>query len=484
MVYKHSHPINIFEHTSRFLILLLFPLLRALATLFLTRGDLYSWLRGAWFDILTLLLIVGLGVLGWFQYVYCLTEEGIYLRKGILIVKRRFIPYAKLSVIAIERPWYLLPIHAVRVSADTDGGLPTTPDFEITIRKNEVEPLVELANRPFVNYSEIKRVYLPKNFYIAVLSFIASNSLTGVLFVSTFISGAGKVLGEKFETQMMQQITSLAQLLAFGIPPVAAILAFVILGGWLVSFVMNLIRHLRFSAARQAGSLEIKSGLFTRREYHIAVRRINLIELRQTLMTRLFGFYSAFIHANGYGKRKDELSVLMPSGESYDMARNMELLLPEIPICRPTVRPKLRYLSRFLIPPVTWIAVISALWLIAYLEFDYLGDVVLYIGLMAELPCIWYLFVKIFSFFHTGVGVSGDAYTFSYTYGYRIKTIAVPRGRVVKVTVRRSLFQIMSGCCDLVILTFSEGRKRHVVPNLNFEEAREMMNVGGYYRKK
>ena len=34
--------------------------------------------------------------------------------------------------------------------------------------------------------------YLPRNFYIAVLSFVASNTLTGVLFISTFISGAGK----------------------------------------------------------------------------------------------------------------------------------------------------------------------------------------------------------------------------------------------------------------------------------------------------
>ena len=130
----------------------------------------------------------------------------------------------------------------------------------------------------------------------------------------------------------MQQLTNLATLLAFGIPPLAAIIAFVILGGWLVSFLMNLVRHLRFSVTRQGGRLSVQSGLFTRREYFIAIKRINLIELRQTLITKLFGFYTAFIHANGYGKKKDELSVLMPASDSLDLAPNMKLLLPEIPV--------------------------------------------------------------------------------------------------------------------------------------------------------
>ncbi len=482
MKYQHSHPINIFEHTSRFLILLLFPLLRAVGSIFLSGGSLYAWLQGAWFDILTILLIVGLGFIAWFKYVFYTAEDGIYIKKGILLVKYRFISYRKLTVLSIEKPWYLIPFRAVRLRADTDGGIPTTPDFSITIRKRDLDPLVQKANVPFVNYAEIKRIYLPKNFYIAVLSFVASNSITGVLFMSTFISGAGKVLGEQFEDMMMQQLTVLSELLAFGIPPAAASAAFVILGGWAVSFLLNVIRHLRFSVIRQGGSLHINSGLITRREYWLAVRRINLIELHQTLLTKLFGFYSAFIHCNGYGKGKDELSVLMPAAESAELSQNLELLLPEIPICKPKIRPQKRYLSRFLIPPLTWIGVVTALWLISFELFPYLREIILYIGVMAEIPCFWFLFVKIASYFHTGVGVSENAYTLCYSYAYRFKTIAVPKSRIVKLQIRRSLFQVMSGCCDLVFYTFSEGRKRHVVPNLNYEEARKMMDAFRFYR--
>ena len=477
MKYRHSHPINILEYTSRYLFLLLLPLLRALFVFLLTDMPFLQWLSGVWFDILVVLVIIGMGFIAWFCYVYRLMPDGLEVRKGILLVKRRFIPYHRLSIVTVEWPWYLIPVGAVHVAADTDGGAATVADFSITLRKKELSALLAYTQKPFLNPSEMKRVYLPKNIYVAILSFVASNSLTGVLFMATFVSGAGKVLGEQFEREFVAHVTSAAQLLAFGLPPVAALLAFVVLGGWMVSFFQNLIRHLRFSVTRQSGSITVRSGLVTRREYDITVKRINLIELRQNLLTKLFGFYTVLIHVNGYGKKKDELSVLMPAGESEELSRNLELLLPEIPICKPRLRPKINYLSRFLIPPLLWILLFSGLWFLAWQLFPDWREISLYFGTMAEIPCIWYLFVKIASFLHTGVGESAGAYTFCYTYGYRFKTVAVPKERVVHFTIRRSLFQMMSGSCDLVILTYSEGRKRHVVPNLPYEEVRRFMGA-------
>ena len=118
----------------------------------------------------------------------------------------------------------------------------------------------------------------------------------------------------------------------------------------------------------------------------------------------------------------------------------------------------------------------------AYYEFrSLLGDLVLYLGIMAEIPAVWYLLVKILSFFHTGIGTGGDTYTFRYTYGYRINTVAVPRKRIIKLKIRRSLFQVMSGCCDVIVYTFSEGRQRHVIPNLNYEEVKRIMVAEDFY---
>lgn len=472
--YRHSHPINIIEHTTKYLILLILPLLRAL---FVNNTGFYEWLDGAWFDLVIISVMLMLGFLAWYRYVYYIGESGIHVRQGVVLVKKRFIAYQKLSVIAIECPFYFMPIKAVRVNADTDGGMPTSPDFSVTMRRDRLDEFIRLAKSPFVDYTELKKVYLPKGLYIALLSFVTSNSLTGVIFASTFITGSGKVLGEEFERQLMERINEIARFLAVGLPPFAAMLSIIILGGWLLSFLLNLVRHLRFNATRQGDCLDIHSGLLTRREFLITVKRINMVELRQTFFTKLFGYYVALIHSNGYGKRKDELSVLMPSGVKNEIEWNLKLLLPEISLNPKQIRPKLKYLSRFMIPPVSWILGISAAWYLANRLFPFLNEVILFFGIMVMIPAVWYLLVKIVSYFHTGIGESNYAYTFYYTYGYRIKTVAVPKNKIIKVTLRRSLFQVMSGCCDMVILTFSEGMKRHVVPNLNFEEAKKMFDM-------
>lgn len=473
--YRHAHPIDIFLSTARFLGLLIFPLLRAAYSLLFTMDRLYDWLAGAWFDILTVLLIIGLGMLRWYRMTYRLEPHGIRVRQGIFLSRERYIPYKRLSVTSAEAPWYLIPIHAVHLSADTDGGFAREADFSMTVQRKEFLPFLKQCRTPFWSNEEIRRVYLPSNLNIAVLSFIASNSLTGVLFSATFLSGIGKVLGKSFERELMTQITTIMQLLAFGIPPAAAILAFTILGGWLISFLRNLVRHLRFSAVRQGASLEIRSGLFTRRIFDITVERINLVETQQNLLTKTLGLYSTFIHANGYGKKKDELSVLMPSCDKAELRGNLVLLLPEFPLCKPKLKPRLRYLSRFLIPPLVLITAVSILWMGAWRLFPSIHSIILYLGIMALIPCVWFLLVKIVSFFHTGIGVKEHVFTLRYSYGYRFKTVIVPTERIVRVDVRQSVFQLASGCCDLVFYTFSEGHKRHIVPNISCKEAAQLL---------
>ena len=81
---RRSHLINILENTSRFLILLLLPLIRAL---FATQVGFYEWLSGAWFDLLVLGVIIALGVYGWYSYTYFVSKAGILIQKGIFFRK-------------------------------------------------------------------------------------------------------------------------------------------------------------------------------------------------------------------------------------------------------------------------------------------------------------------------------------------------------------------------------------------------------------
>lgn len=81
----------------------------------------------------------------------------------------------------------------------------------------------------------MKRSYQPRQIYIVALSAVLSNSLAGVVLLSVLISNLGKILGQEFERRILGTVELLTNLLAFGLPPVAAALGWVLVAGgcWL-----------------------------------------------------------------------------------------------------------------------------------------------------------------------------------------------------------------------------------------------------------
>lgn len=473
MEYKRPHPINIAESTSRFLILLLLPILRGL----LFSGATFSqWVIGAWFDLLVLIGIVCLGIVSWYFNTYAYDEKGIYVSKGILIKRRTFIPYSRLATLSIEKPYYLMPLKAVHISADTDAGFSKIADFSLTMRKSEAYALVKKRKHPYKMNDKLKRIYRPKGMYVAILSILTSNTLTGVLFFSALISQSGNLLGQEFEDLVFESLTNIASTLAFGIPPTAAILAYILLGGWLISFLMNLIRNKDFEVIRQGGNLEVSAGIITPRYYSITIKRVNLVEVHQSLLTKLFGFYSVYIQSSGYGKFKNAISVLIPAADEFEAKRNLGVLLPEIPIGKKQIKPSIKTLTRFLIPPLSFMLGFFIAFGLAWWLFPSFDEIILFVGIMAELPAIWWLFVKIVSFMHTGIGLQNGVYTFSCTYAYGFFITAIPKRRISQIIIRQSLFQKMSSCCDVIVFAYAEGRKRRVVSNVPIIEAYDMFD--------
>lgn len=486
MKYNRSHPINIIEKTSKFLILLVLPILRAIISSVkaIIEGDIsiaqwfYDWGSGSWFDILTICTILTLGFTSWFRYVYNLDDDGILIRQGLIFPRYRFISYQKISVITIERTYYLRPFKAVKLSADTDGGGVRHSDFEITMHRKQVEELIKLTKNAIIRKNSLKKVYLPKNFHIAVLSFLSSNSLSGVLFVYAFVTGASKILGQEIEDMFVEQITMYASFFASGrMSIMTALLTFVIIFGWLISFSKNLIRHLKFSAIRQGGLITIESGVGTKYKYYIATKRINLVELRQNVVTKIFGLYTTLIHSNGYGKKKDELSVIMPAGSNRDITENLELLVPEIPFSPRDIKPKAKYIKRILLTPI--FLIFATIFLTNELVKYYVNfsNFVMYIGAMITIGFVSFFIVRVISFFHSGIGVNNKSYTLYYTKGVQILTVAVPKNRIVKTTIKRTFFQLMAGSCDVVFYTSSEGTVRHKVANMNYNEAKHITKL-------
>lgn len=471
--FNQVHPAAIVKSISKFLWILFIPLLRSLTISF---DGFYYWIKGAWLDILVILVVLLLGYLSWSLQKYLQTSKGIYFLKGIISRKLLFIPYDKITCVSIEVPFYLKPFKAVKFKLNTNGGGYKKADIFMILFKNQAEKFYENCRVSYIKNNKINFIYKSSWIQIIMLSFISSNTIAGVIFVFTLITKSGNILGDKFKTDFFETLTKFAELLAFGLPPFAAILGYIVLFGWLISFIINVLENITFNVKRQNNEINIENGFFVKKQYTVISDKINFIQIKQSLVTKMLGFYITFIHCTGYGKSKNQKSVIIPSDYKNATKILLNKLLPEIKMCDKKYFPQKNTLPRFIFMPITFVFISISLTLLCFFIFEKLKDLSLFLGIMLIIPFIWYLIVRIISYKHTGIGKKNQTYTLKYTYGFGLFTDIIPEKNIVKIIFRQSLFQKPTKSCDIIIYTQAEGIQRHLVPNILKSQAIEIIN--------
>lgn len=147
-------------------------------------------------------------------------------------------------------------------------------------------------------------MFKPKWFTIVFFSFVFSNSLSGIVYLSTFLFQSGRIIKDLLETELVEFIklaNGVSAKLALKIPPAAIILGFLVIITWLFSFAANILRYAGFIMKKDKNILKIKMGTLTKRIYHIVPDKINYVDLRQSLIMKLFKTSTVNISCSGYG---------------------------------------------------------------------------------------------------------------------------------------------------------------------------------------
>ncbi len=467
--YQREHPIRILARISHFAILLVIPILRALL---FSGGNLLYWLSGAWIDLLVLFFMVFFGWLAWYFDLYAFTADGVYQYTGVFTIKKTRYPLEKTTEMVVERIWYYRMFGAARLRLDTPGGNSRKNDLSIVVRQKDAEAFLQKAERAYSNVRQVEGDLLSE----VGLSLLSSNGFTGAIFLGTLLMQAGNIFGAEFEEQVMDHVTKTAGLVAFFLPPTAALISLMILAGWTISFILNLFRYARFFASRSGPNLQIQTGLFiNRRTYVIAADRVNFLEVRQTLITKLLGIFSVNLHVIGYGKARDELPVLIPAFRANNAMRSLAALFPDLPFGARRVRPQRRNFRRFLTIPLWLMGGILLASLLGILLLPAFTGLVVFFGGMFCLADGVYLLTKALSFSHTGACYQDGVYTFRYTRGLNFCRISFSEDQLVKARIRQTVFQKRAGCCTVLVYTYGERATRHLIPNLELAEAKALL---------
>ena len=456
----HPHPIAIVSYLSRALYLLVFPFARGLF-LALRAGTLIAWAQGAWFDILVMLFIIGIAAIRWRLVEFWFDASGLYLKKGLFYSQTVFIPMRHICTLSAEYRLLLRPFRAVVLRADTPGGGTRHYDFELIVRKRDAEQALAVRLDTCAKPHRAKRVLYPHSLHIAALAAFLSNSFAGVVFAATALSRAGDIVGEKLQGKALTLLTQVSESLSsftYGVPPLAAMLGLVVLLGWFIGFVRNLLRLTRFRIARSGALLTIHSGLVTRRVYSVSADKVFYLDIRQSVMTRLLRIYLVFIRCAGYGKG-GEASVLIPSATRRDLANTLDGLLPGIRPHARAVKPTRGAWLRYLFPALMNFAALFAGYGAAVTLLPAWRDIFRFALLAACFPLAWILAIKIVDYLTAGFSFEGGTLTLRYSRGFILHTVAVKPSHIAQIHIRQSVFQRKSGSCDLIIHTHSEGKR-------------------------
>ena len=464
---RYQHPINILESISGKLFLLIIPIFRTLIYVII-HGELSGWLQGAWLDLLVVLVIIGSGVYRWAFLRYRYNEKGLWVYKGILCTAVLFLPKEQISYLSRQEPWYLRPIRAVKLQADTDGGGKHTYDVTLTLTRKES---VQMIDTLFSTKLEpVEERYQAKTGRIFLYALLNTNNLSGLLYFAAGLTTAIRLFGRQLEDFMREGVRRTAQFFSNSLSPVFAVLAAIVLLFWAGIFLAHLFYLLGFRCRRSQNVLRLSCGLISQHHTHMMVSRINSVTLVESNLSRIMGMGYATLRCSGYGKRDGANNLLVPSCSLLELRRETSTLLPEWKETPNQLTP-CRCIWRYLGFPAIFMGVVTVLALISGLLVDGIGATLWLVWGLFWLPMSWLFWLRWRGYRHAGIGVKDGWVTIRAMKGYRLTTTMVHRDRIVMAQLRQSPFQKRAGQCDVIFHIYGEGRDRIVLPGLNKSEA-------------
>lgn len=478
---KCQHKIALMKYTTKNFWLLVIPLLRGLAAVGLDFYGFYNWLRGAYWDIIVIALIIGLAYFRWKNIRYEIRGEGIFVRDGFFVRNEFLFPYKAASCVSAKRSMLLRPFKAVTVSLDSDSHSAANKrgkaDVELIVPYDDYR---ELYGKMPKDSENMKINYYASKRDLFLFSFVFSSTLSGVIFLGTLLIQGGRIVGGELEEMFftaVSDVTQVVQTIIKGVTPFAVALTLVIAIGWGYSFVTNLLRHMDFRIKRYGENIFVENGFFTKRRYYINYSRINCADLRQNLLMKICRVMSVHASCTGYGKEKNGIPVFVPITTRNRVMDSMRLILPKFTISGISLKTKKSYIIAFVWVPVLMAVGFPIAASVMKTIFPRWDSIIDFLVIMGEIPSIYLLIVKIFAKFTTGIGYDDEMVTLKYCSIFQFHTVIVPKNKIVYIRSSQTIFQKGAKVCDIFVYTRGEHASKHRIRGIPEEEAENFAHL-------
>lgn len=481
----HEHPLRILKYSAKNIWLLIFPFLRGLRTYHFSKDFFYTWIQGAWKDILVIGVIILFGLIRWFFSRIEIRDDMLIHHDGVFFRLDTFIPFDNVSCATVENPVHFAVFGARRLSCDTRAGIFKAVDIRLMVNDKVCREIMKHA--PDISAekrsSELKR---PSALSLLLFSVFFSSGFSGTVYVAMFFLKGGDIAHDIISMSLntlTKETAKLTDKLLLKIPSVALVIGVFFLGSWFVSFIVNLLRYARFRIESDDRCIKISYGIINHIDYRIKLAHINYTDIRQNLIMKLLGAVTVNISCAGYGAAKNRMPVLVPVRRERDIAKGFENI-GVLSGADASFKAKKSGAGSYLLLPVIAAVTVVPLYHMSrdavMSFFPKLDDLFHFAAVMAEIPLIWHIIVKLAALLTSEISFSGDKIMIRCSKWNSFHTVAGDRKRVAKVEIEQNLLQKLSKRCAVSIWFGSEEYKRFKVKAMGEADALKIAEKLGY----
>lgn len=344
---RRQHPVATFTFVLRTLREMLVPII---LVVFLGQGGnspIFTW----WGISLLLLVLLLVGFVGWLRFTWRVEEDELRVEQGLFVRKKRYVPRDRIQAIDISSGPLQRLFGLVRVNVLTAGG--AAPEAEISAITRKDARAIQEALQVKVKTGEISTeeaswpAYRISRKRLLLAASTAGSFGIALSIVGTLMAQVNQVVSEEEMIAFIERWAG-GTTADFWI----SFVVFAVVAAWLLSVFGTLLRFSGFTLTRNDRELQIRRGLFEKKQITIPYHRIQAVRVVEGILRQPFGYAMVYVENAGFGDEGGKTTVVFPLLRRSELQQFVAGMLPEYEVSLPGVRPPARAFLRYQIKTV------------------------------------------------------------------------------------------------------------------------------------
>ncbi len=422
-----------------YLTLLIIPILRGVLRFVFDKSRAFSQFLFLELAVLTLAVIVS--VIKFKKY-SIEVGGGITVKKGLFCRTEYTVKMGVPKITVIESNPFLRSLGVYRLKIYTEAGHRHRPDESVLIGVGDAKRLYALNA---VNGESVRS----NTYGEVIMSAALSSSATGILLSIPIVKLSFSLLGKSVPSLIPQFSTEALKTLDFAkLGQYATVLLVV---GYLVSFLILFLRNYGFSSARAEGKIILKSGKLPHRTVCLDADSVKAVKFITAPIMLCARKCAVKFSACGYGLKKGEIGLLMPSVKPSIAKGLTKWLLPDFEADFKGIKPPSKALKRCIKPPIALFSVFLAAVLAVFKQFPNIAKPLMPIfSVLGFVISIW-LAMRIYGFHKSCVAFSDLKLKIKSIRGLQAVELQASKSELYCFKISQALFDRLCGQCSLTV---------------------------------